>query len=343
MKKFLLINILLLSLVACAGNLIVPTDAVVMPTLTPWVDETQTALADSTPTPPPFLPSPTFTPWVEGTMTAVAATNQAGALPTFPSPTLDPQAIVAKPTDFTPVLYGKKFDTDTFFLLLGGASMDAWLTPEVSAMRFSGETTYSLHTLHQQYKYFFWGKSPDFTPTCQSFTIRTDIDVNEPGMVATLDGWIITKRAVAELSADSEFYRQVVIDWLAGKGVNAPQVGSMHIFRVDLEGDGVDEIFISAAHLDDSQHTTKAGDYAVVLMRKVVGNEVVTVPLVADTYSSKDLEITYPRTYSLANFIDLNQDGALEVIVDIQGWEKVGAIVFQVNGQNIVEALWTEC
>jgi len=248
-----------------------------------------------------------------------------------------------KPTDFSPVLYGKKYDANTFFLLLGGAGRDMWLTPDVSVERFAGEATYGLHTFNIANQYYFWGKSPEFHPTCKAYTIGTDIDVYETGMVATLDGWGITKGAVTELSADGQVYQQAVTDWLAAEGVDAPQIGTIQIYRVDIEGDGTDEVFISATHLDESQHTTQAGDYSVVLMRKVVGNDMVTIPLAADFYISKELEITFPRTYSIGNFIDLNQDGVMEVVVDIQKWEGFGGTVYQIDDQNITEALRAEC
>jgi len=270
-------------------------------------------------------------------------------LPTFtpsplPFPTLTPlstftPAVMEKPTDFSPVLYGGKSGQTSIFLLLGGVSRDVWLAPDVSVARFAGEATYSLHTLVQENKYFVRGKAPEFFPISQSYSIRTDADINEVGMVGVVDSWNITKRVVTELSADGQFYQQAVIDWLTAEGVTAPQLDVLHVFRVDIEGDGVDEIFISANHLDESQHTTKAGDYSVVLMRKVVGNDAVTIPIVGDVYHSQEPEITYPLTYSLANFIDLNQDGALEVIVDTRNWEDFGAIIYQIDGQDVIQAL----
>lgn len=51
----------------------------------------------------------------------------------------------------------------------------------------------------------------------------------------------------------------------------------------------------------------------------------------------------FPRTYSIANFIDLNQDGVLEVVVDIQRWEGFGASVYQISGQNVIQTLKAEC
>ncbi|HMD80073.1 MAG TPA: hypothetical protein VKE92_02120, partial [Anaerolineales bacterium] len=250
-------------------------------------------------------------------------------------PTISPTAIVW-PTDFSPVMYGGNRYGMSVFLLLGGVSTNEWLVPEASVTRYGGEATYSLHTLTQISKYFISGKVPQFSYTCGNYFIHTDPGLDEPGFVGVADGWNVTKREVVELSADGHLYQQAVIDWLTAMGVAALKPSTLQAFRVDIEGDGVDEVFISATHLDDPQHKPKAGDYSIVLMRKVIGNDAVTKFVVGDHYNSQQPEMGYPRTYTLANFIDLNQDGVLEVIVDIQKWEGFGASVFQVNGQNLV-------
>lgn len=330
-KKVFLAFLISFSLVACSYTVEVvtpaPSDAV-PPTFTPWAAGTETALANP-------LPAP-------ATLTAQAAVDQ-NALPTFPPPTDIPGIAQEKPTDFSPVLYGGKvFDTE-FFLLLGGVSREVWLTPEESVARFSGEVTYSLSNLNIQAKYFLWGQAPEYSPACRVYSVRSDAGLDEAGFVAVVDGWAVTKRDVSELSPDLEIYQQAVGDWLKEAGVKNPELGTIQIFRVDLEGDGSDEIFISATHLDESQHATKAGDYSVVLMRKVVGNDVVTKLVVGDVYDSKELEITYPRTYSLANFIDLNQDGVLEAVVELRQWEDFGAIVYEIDGIDVSQVLRTEC
>lgn len=288
----------------------------------------------------------TFTPYAAGTETALASANSTpfvsdvNVLPTFSFPTT---TLPALPGDFSHVLYGGKFHQTSFFLLLGGVSRSGWMTPDQSVARFSGEATYSLHNLEYLDKYFVWGRAPEFSPICNTYSVGTKADVDETGFVATLDGWDVAKRDVTVLSAETEFYQQAVLDWLAAQGVDDPQLGDLQIFRVDLEGDGTDEVFIGATRLDDSQHTTQAGDHSVILMRRVVGNDTLTQFVAGDVYHSKDLELTFPLTYSLANFIDLNQDGTLEVVVEIQGWEKFGAFIFQVDGQTVRETLKAIC
>ena len=47
--------------------------------------------------------------------------------------------------------------------------------------------------------------------------------------------------------------------------------------------------------------------------------------------------------YSIGNFIDLNQDCTLEVVVEYQRWEGFGASIYQVDGRNVEEVLGTDC
>ena len=48
-----------------------------------------------------------------------------------------------------------------------------------------------------------------------------------------------------------------MLDWLKAEGVTRPELGDLHIYRVDLEGDGSDEIFISATRNDGPSQLTK--------------------------------------------------------------------------------------
>jgi len=265
----------------------------------------------------------------------IAATASPGPLPpvtTLPAFTLAPAAL---PGDFSPILYGKKYDANTFFFLLGGVQAGKWLTPGQAASLIRGTTEYDIHTSSLD-MFQVLGYAPESTPIRPGqYTIGSDSTRADFGMLGVAHGWSVRKGQALELSPENETYRKLVLDWLLQAGVGDPQLGPLHIFRVDLEGDGADEIFISASHLDNSQHTTRSGDYSIVLMRKVAGNEAITVPLIADIYRSSEAEITYPNTYLLSNFIDLDQDGVLEVVVDYHQWEKDGAIIFTVQGQQV--------
>jgi hypothetical protein len=240
-------------------------------------------------------------------------------------------------SDFSPILYGEKYDANTFFFLLGGVQAGKWLTPDQAAALVKGTAEYDVRTSAQD-MFQVLGYAPESTPIRPGeYTIGTDSTRDAFGMLGVAHGWPVRQGRVEELSPENEIYRQFILDWLKQAGISEPQLGDMHVFRVDLEEDGTDEIFVSATHLDDSQHTARAGDYSVVLMRKVAGNEAVTLPLVADIYHTQQAEIVYPRTYSLANFIDLNQDGVLEVVIDFDEWEGDGALLYTILGQRVTQ------
>ena len=165
-------------------------------------------------------------------------------------------------------------------------------------------------------------------------------------MVGVASGWITEKRSATELSTNDPAYIQAVTEWFQSQGNSPAEIRITRILQVDMEGDGVNEVLLSASYFTEKfAFLTETGDYSVVLMRKVIGNNVLTVPLVKDYYVSSDpeLEMSYPNTYTLAEAVDLNGDGTLEVIVDVRHWEGWGAIVYRVDGQNVREVLSTIC
>jgi hypothetical protein len=166
-------------------------------------------------------------------------------------------------------------------------------------------------------------------------------------MVGVVSGWITEKRATIDLATDDPTYVQAVAEWFQSQGNSPTEIHITRILQADIEGDGVNEILLSASYFKEKSFTfyTETGDYSVVLMRKVIGNNVLTIPLVKDYYVSSipELEMSYPNTYTLAEAVDLNGDGTLEVIVDVRRWEGWGAIVYRVDGQNVREVLRAVC
>lgn len=297
----------------------------------------------------PIETTATFTPYVGGTETALAVsmaqTQTAQSLSEPPTlsilPTPTPTAVVM-PSGFSPVLLGKKYDRDTFFTLLGGMQGSQWLTAEQAAAQMAGASEYDVYTLsngmHQVYGY-----APHQYRISLDYFLDTDATLSETGMIGVVHGWPARQGMVEELVSTNEIYRQVVLDWLAQEGVADPQIVIMQIYRTDLEGDGTDEIFISSTSVERHRYTVEAGDYSMILMRKVVGNQAVTIPIVVDTYAALQQTYRFPCTYTIGNFVDLNRDGILEVMVEFVRWAGFGAAVFQVSGQNVEEVLGDTC
>jgi hypothetical protein len=123
-------------------------------------------------------------------------------------------------------------------------------------------------------------------------------------------------------------------------------LGIKNILLVDLEGDSVDEVILVATNISDSMgdlHMAGAGKYSVVLMRKVIGAQVYTVPLVADIYYNTPPLMNYPIIYDVDHIYDLNGDGKLEIILSGQWWEGGGLFVHEVHGLNVPRVLDLHC
>jgi hypothetical protein len=106
----------------------------------------------------------------------------------------------------------------------------------------------------------------------------------------------------------------------------------------------VDEVFLTATHFEDeSGHMAEEGDYSIILMRKIVGAEVATVPVVSDLYTAQTAELNFPYTYSIASLLDLNQDGIMELIVEVTRWEGNGVQIYEIDGPNVTQALSAIC
>lgn len=272
-----------------------------------------------------LMASPTFTP----TFTLASAPTET---PSTSHPT----------KDFSLILYRRYLSRFYQFQVIGGVQNGEWLTSAVVADQVRFEQSFDIYAPDG-----FTGVAvtKDYSiplvsvPGGEIF-IGSDFSKNIPNLIGVAQGWGVTYRPSQELSVNAPVYQQVVRDWLISQNISDPDVRISRILRVDLEGDGVDEVLISASRfIEESGHMTEAGDYSIILMRKVMGNEVVTVPVIADIYTSSPAELTFPFTYSLANLLDLNRDGILELIVELTRWEGNGVMIFEVEGGSTVQVI----
>jgi hypothetical protein len=341
-KKSFLILLFLLSLIACSGKpaLPKPTPEVTV-SFTPYAGGTETALSIGSASP---------TGWVPGTETALAALSETPTLvPTVPPlstftpvPTLPPMftlTLVTLPEGtFSPVFYGRGP-----FLLVGGIMIDrGWLSGVDAAEYVSNEMAYEFFSPGG----FFQvpGNDLEHSPVCRNYSMPSSVTLPEP-MIGVASGWLSEKRGATVLS-NQPSYIQALTEWFQLQANSPAEIHITRILQADIEGDGINEVLISASYFKDaSGHMAETGDYSIVLLRKVIGNDVVTVPLLKDYYvtSLPEAELTYPLTYTLAGALDLNNDGTLEVIVDVSRWEGGGLIVYRVDGQNVREVLRTIC
>jgi hypothetical protein len=150
-------------------------------------------------------------------------------------------------------------------------------------------------------------------------------------------------RAPSVQSTRQLAYRDRLAQWLRARGIADPSVNITQLLRVDLEGDNVDEIVIAANRLRGTGTSAKAGDYAVVLMRKITAGAVQTIPLAEEYYPTGCIGDCAPAAHGVAAVLDVNGDGVMEVVLSWRNYKARGKSIYRAEDGGMVRTLAWEC
>lgn len=227
---------------------------------------------------------------------------------------------------------------------LFGASRDGeWLTGVEAAEYVQPDQRFRLYRLTDT---LGTGRAADPEPageTCMNPTVRMRGVPDHGGDIMAVAGdWNALPRVPAVMDTTQAIYKNVVGDHLQHQGI-AAAVSLDQVLRVDLDGDGVDEVLIAANRLRGSETSALSGDHALVLLRKLVDGEVREIVLEEEYYPEECIATCAPSSYRIAAVLDLNGDGVMEVITDFQYFEGRGKNVHAINGEEADRVLSWRC
>ena len=172
-------------------------------------------------------------------------------------------------------------------------------------------------------------------------------------------GWYTKPRQANALNTANATYAKILKDYLGKNGLPDATPQIMQLFRVDLDGDGMDEVVIVAQNLigrdsaimtweretplSSSQgipRETKKGDYSLALVRKVVGGKVNEIPIYQHITLKNnvfgDAGWIPPLLTQVYQFADVNGDGVMEVIIGMNSPEGVSYQAYTIKGNKAV-------
>lgn len=116
-------------------------------------------------------------------------------------------------------------------------------------------------------------------------------------------------------SLNQETYQRVAADLLRSKGLNIQRAKLTQLMRVDLNGDGVEEVLLAARSRPDYGHTPeeKKGDYSLLAIR-YVDNGVVRARILDYNISKRNLTFSAPGYFEFLTCVDINGDGPMEIV-----------------------------
>jgi hypothetical protein len=237
-------------------------------------------------------------------------------------------------------------EMDTGYLF-GGSADGKWIKAQKAAKSMKGRTAFRVFGLTQEL-----GKASAGKPKSANAEVCPDmLEVSLPstpkdGVIALSAPWNALPRKPQIADPTQQVYVDAVREFLEARRMSDPKVKITRILRVDLDGDGEEEVLINATNYftedgDVPMDTAAPGSYSIVLLRRVVAGKVVTEFIAGELYV-KD-ESSASNLFEIRAVLDLNGDGKLEVIVHSHYYEGAETTIYDCSGGKCKAVLSVAC
>jgi hypothetical protein len=240
--------------------------------------------------------------------------------------------------------------------LFGAISDGKWVKANEMAKLIPAKTTYRVYGLTQALGEAKGGKptKPEGDVCEETLAVALSPEPEE-GVIAIAAPWNALPRKPKVTDPTQKDYVDAVRDFLKTKGIEQPEVKIDSILRVDLDGDGEEEVLISATNYFEKDRRvpmrSPAGSYSMVLLRRVVAGKVET-QLVAGEFhpkaypgkgSDEDASFDAPNAYKVLGTFDLDGDGKLEVVIGSHYYEGSETTIYRFDPKKTEALLSVAC
>ena len=236
--------------------------------------------------------------------------------------------------------------------LFGATASGKWIKAEEAAKAPPSETTYQVYGLTQSLGQAKGGKpKPSEEDVCSDVLTVSLSPKPEKGAIALAAPWNALPRKPQVINPTQKVYVDAVRDFLKTKGIDQPKVNIEGILRVDLDGDGEDEVLISTTNYYDKENQvpmrSPVGSYSMVLLRRVVAGKVETQLIEGEFHSKAYLRtgdsFDAPNAYKVIAVVDLDGDGKMEVVVASNYYEGQATTIYRCDQKRVEALLSVSC
>jgi hypothetical protein len=236
--------------------------------------------------------------------------------------------------------------------LFGATANSKWIKSDEAAKAMSDERTYKIYGLTQSFGEAKGAKpKPSEEEVCSDVLTVSLSSSPDKGAIALAAPWNALPRKVQILDATQQVYVDAARDFLKTKGIEQPKVKIDSILRIDLDGDGEEEVLISATNYFSKDERipmrSPAGSYSMVILRHVVAGKVETQLVEGEfypkAYVSHDASFNAPNVYKVIGVLDLDGDGRMEIVVRSDYYEGGATTIYRCNPKKIEELLSVAC
>lgn len=236
--------------------------------------------------------------------------------------------------------------------LMGGVRGRDWLEAKDVAPLLGGSERYSVYSFKRRIGVRTGEKPVSEGAPCEDTLYIKNMapKEREPSLVAIGADWNALPRVPKVESTRSALYRAAVAGVLKRNGILRPQVNIMKVWRVDLDGDGREEVLINATRAKrwnsgSIAADSNAGDYSLVLVRKVIKGKVRNIVIEGEYHPKARNPETDgpPNEFVLSSVLDLNGDGRMEIILEGGYYEGDWKSVYIIQGDQAKGVIGCGC
>jgi hypothetical protein len=229
--------------------------------------------------------------------------------------------------------------------VIGGVQDHRWVAAEKVEKLVKAPLTLELYTIANHETLTFVSEEEE----CHlGWKAQSGAELNG-GVAIQSPNWNPMPRKPRAIDTHDPAYLNVVRAILLSAGLKKPEVNITEGYKIDLDGDGQDESIIVAGHaqhgvseLSGVGREVAAGDYALVLIRKIVKGQVQTIFVVKDIRRGANTGGLL-RGYHISSIADLNGDGRMEIALYSAYYEGSSSDIFDLNGTKLTAVLGCGC
>lgn len=236
---------------------------------------------------------------------------------------------------------------DGMHCLMGGIERGRFVDPATAAKRLRGGERYTLIGLTGRGGQATGTRPEPLDGACED----TPGVALSPLPAAGFPLVAVGSEAAARLEMLSEtqpVYREAMAELLRQQGIAKPDVRLTQVIRTDFEGDGGDEVILTAtrhAGEPDDSMSAAEGDYSLIAVRRLVGGQVQTEVIAADIRATPAAaqEAGPPMTYAVIGVVDLNGGGVADLVISERYYEGASFRAFHLSQGRFTPVLECGC